>query len=120
MTLKTTTVIGTVLTASAHHGTGTDIILLGTHGVTARGDIMIPTIMEDGTTAAGTTHGTEDGMTHGITEAIGITIITIADGTEDGTHIGATITTVRDTADLRDTIALTSITATGIKPVLTG
>ncbi len=66
--------------------------------------------MEDGTTAAGTTLGTEDGMIHGTTEAIGTTIITIADGMEAGTHIGGITIMVRDTAVLRDTTVLTSTT----------
>ncbi len=119
MTLKTTTVIITVRTASEAHGTGADTILLGTHGVTVHGDTtdgMILTGMEDGMThgtiQVGTIHiGTADGMTHGTTGATGTTIITTTAGT---TRIGTIITISREDRRATDT------TGRGMKPAPTG
>ena len=87
-TLRTTTDITTVRTASVHHGTGavTMTLGIGTHGhIIAHGDstdgiTTIAGIMTDGTTVAGTTHG--------ITAVLGdsMTLGTTEDGTVAGIH----------------------------------
>ena len=67
---------------------GTAVIGIGTHGHSPHGD-----------TTDGMTHiTTEDGTTHGTTDTADgtdtvICILTTADGTEDGIHIGDIITT---------------------------
>ncbi len=74
------------------HGTGADIIPLGTHGLTALGDIMAGMI--HGIMEATMTRGTTaDGMTLGITAAAGA-------GTAHGTIIITTTTIITRTTAL--------------------